>query len=63
MNPLTRRNERKHRRTALFYTILITASLVAAVVFSGHAGDVTDIIKQLVWPTEEVTQEAPVAGV
>lgn len=59
MSYLSARNERKNRRLALVYTILITASLIAAVFFADHLADIPDLIKETIWPTEEVV---PVEG-
>ena len=66
MSYLAARNERKNRRLALVYTILITSSLIAAVFFADRLADVPDLVKEMIWPTEEVVPSkttGPVAGV
>lgn len=66
MSYLAARNERKNRRLALVYTILITTSLIATVFFADRIADVPDLVKEMIWPTEEVVpveSTGPVAGI
>lgn len=66
MSYLTERNERKNRRQALVYTILITTSLAATVFFADRLAELPQLVKEKIWPTEvpiPAKQPEPVAGI
>lgn len=63
-SPLTKRNERKHKFTALLYTLGVIALLAGMLFLSGQLTGLTDRVKQYLSPDQqenEVSVQPPVA--
>ncbi len=62
MYNISHRNERKHRKKAFTYTVLIALSIAGVIFFHDQLADLPELIMNLISPAAAETS-TPVAGV